>query len=72
MRIGLEIANFAAIGSVDRIILITNDTDLVPAMKLARISGIQVVLVNFPNYFLAPELTWHSDFKRDVEWPETS
>ncbi len=66
MRHGLDIAKFAAIRSVDRLILIANDTDLVPARKLDRISGIQVVSVNFPNSSI-PILTWHSDFQRDVK-----
>ena len=30
---------------VDRIVLISGDTDMIPAMKLARREGVQVVLV---------------------------
>lgn len=69
MRIGLDIANFAATRSVDRIILISGDTDCIPAMKHARIHGLQVALVSLPNHRLAPELLWHSDFERRVAWP---
>lgn len=69
MRIGLDIANFAALKSVDRIALITGDTDCIPAMKHARISGLQIVLVTVPNHRVAPELLWHSDFERRVAWP---
>ena len=36
MRLGLDIASYAADRSIDRIILITGDTDCLPAMKLAR------------------------------------
>ena len=70
MRIGLDIAKFAAIRSVDWIILIANDTDLVPARELDRISVIQVVPVNFPNSS-TPILTWHSNFQRDVKGLES-
>ena len=70
MRLGLDIASYAANRSLDRIILITGDTDCLPAMKLARIAGLQVVLVRFPKQNLAAELLWHSDFQRAVEWPD--
>lgn len=70
MRLGLDIAAHAAGKTVDRIILITGDTDCLPAMKLARVSGLQVVLIRFPGQRLAAELTWHADFVRDVDWPD--
>lgn len=69
MRIGLDIANFAATRSVDRVILITADTDCIPAMKHARISGLQIALITFPNSRVAPELLWHTDFERRIAWP---
>jgi uncharacterized LabA/DUF88 family protein len=69
MRIGLDIANFADARSVDRVILVTGDTDCLPAMKHARISGLQIVLVTFPDRTVAPELLWHADFERRVAWP---
>ncbi|WP_319517993.1 NYN domain-containing protein [uncultured Martelella sp.] len=70
MRIGLDMANFAYERSVERIILVSGDTDCIPAMKLARIAGLQVVLVEFDNHKLAPELLWHSDIRRHVGWPQ--
>lgn len=69
MRLGLDIAAHATQRTVDRIVLVTGDTDCLPAMKLARISGLQVVLVRFPKQKLATELLWHADFLREVEWP---
>lgn len=69
MRIGLDIANHATLKSVDRIILVTGDTDCLPAMKHARINGLQIVLVTLPNHKVAPELLWHSDFERRIAWP---
>lgn len=70
MRIGLDIAIYAVNRSLDRIILITGDTDCLPAMKLARIAGLQVIIVQFPGQNLARELLSHSDFQRQVEWPD--
>ena len=69
MRLGLDIASYAADRSVDRIILVTGDTDCLPVMKRARTAGLEVVLVQFPKQRLARELLWHSDFQRPVEWP---
>ena len=68
-RLGLDIATYSANRSVERIILITGDTDCSPAMKLARTAGLQVVLIQFPGKILARELLSHSDFQRQVEWP---
>lgn len=69
MRIGLDIATFSASKAADRIILISGDTDCIPAMKLARIAGLQVVLVSLPERNPAPELLWHTDFDRRIGWP---
>ncbi len=69
MRIGLDIAQYANAKSVERIVLLTEDTDCVPAMKHARKAGLQVVLISLPNSHLAPELREHSDFLRSVAWP---
>jgi len=69
MRIGLDIAAYSAEHLAHRIILVTNDTDCVPAMKFARISGLQTVLIQVPKCKPAPELIAHSDFKRPIAWP---
>lgn len=69
MRIGLDIAAYSAERLVHRIILVTNDTDCVPAMKFARKAGLQTVLIKVPNCKTTPELVAHSDFKRSVGWP---
>jgi len=49
MRIGLDIATYSTLNSVDRIGLVTADTDCVPAMKHARKSGVQVILIALPD-----------------------
>jgi uncharacterized LabA/DUF88 family protein len=69
MRIGLDIALMSDKKVVDKIILISGDTDCVPAMKYGRKAGIQIVVVRFPNSTIAPELLEHADFARDVAWP---
>ena len=69
MRIGLDIAAYSNLRNIDRIALVTADTDCVPAMKLARKSGVQVVLVALPGATPPKELTYHADFIRSVAWP---
>ena len=45
MRIGIDVATLSLKRIVERIILISGDTDMIPAMKLARREGVQVILV---------------------------
>lgn len=44
MRLGLDVASMAFKKQVDQIILVAGDADFVPAIKLARREGIDVVL----------------------------
>lgn len=69
MRIGLDVAVYSTNGAVDRLILMSGDTDCIPAMKHARKEGVQIVLITFPKNGCAPELLWHSDFERKLAWP---
>jgi uncharacterized LabA/DUF88 family protein len=69
MRIGLDIASYSALKCVDRIGLVTADTDCVPAMKLARKNGVQVVLIALPGAATPNELAQHADYVRTVAWP---
>ena len=69
MRIGLDIASMSEKEIVDRVILVTGDTDCIPAMKHARKAGVQVVLIQLPNAHLAQELLSHTDLKRTIGWP---
>lgn len=70
MRIGLDIALFAESRAVERIVLITNDTDCIPAMKYGRRAGLQVVLIALPGHRFTRELLPHTDFHRPLaEWP---
>ena len=70
MRIGLDIALFCQTRAVDRIILVTNDTDCIPAMKYARRAGLQIALIELPGRSSARELMPHTDFHRRIQnWP---
>ncbi len=69
MRIGLDMATYSANKAIDRIILLSNDTDCIPAMKHGRKAGIQIVLATFPNCKAAPELLEHCDYERKIAWP---
>ena len=45
MRVGLDIASLTLKKQVDVIVLVTGDSDFVPAMKFARCEGAQLFLV---------------------------
>jgi uncharacterized LabA/DUF88 family protein len=69
MRIGLDVAVFSASHAVARIILVSADTDCIPAMKHGRKAGLQLVLIKFPNSAPPREMRQHADFVRPVPWP---
>lgn len=45
IKIGLDVAWLSSKGIVERIVLVTADSDFIPAMKFARREGVQIVLV---------------------------
>lgn len=60
MKIGLDIASLAYKKLVDKIVLISGDSDFVPAAKLARREGIEFVLDSM-YVTITPELQEHID-----------
>lgn len=69
MKIGLDVAWLASKSIVDRIILVTADSDFVPAMKFARREGVQVVLVTMGHRMVKHDLLVHADEVRSVAYP---
>ena len=69
MRIGLDVAAYSANRSVDRIVLVSADTDCIPALKYGRKAGLQTVLIQPGKSRLTPELLAHADFTRLVPVP---
>lgn len=64
MRIGLDIAALTLKKQVDTIVLVTGDSDLVPAMKFARREGAQLFLVPLRHGLREPMFA-HSDLVID-------
>ena len=60
MKIGIDIASIAYKKQVDRIVLISGDSDFVPAAKLARREGIDFILDSM-NAPVKPDLAEHID-----------
>ena len=70
LRIGLDIVTMTESRAADLIVLLTGDTDLIPAMKLARGRGMQLAGLELPNRKIIPELKPHLDFFRQLAtWP---
>ena len=63
MLIGLDIAQLSYENRVDKIILLSKDTDIKPAIKVARINGIHTVVACFEEYpaGIPKELRVHAD-----------
>ncbi len=71
MRVGLDIAALSDGRSVERIVLVSGDTDMIPAMKHARKAGVEVVLIQLPPPMRVPHdgLLAHADLVRTVPLP---
>lgn len=67
MKLGIDIASLAYEGIVNQIILMTGDSDFVPAAKLARRKGIDVVLDPMWQH-INTDLNEHIDGIRTT-WP---
>ena len=70
-RIALDIAAFCEQKTVDRIVLMSGDTDMIPALKYARRAGLRVTLLQLPppTQEISPLLLEHCDFLYPMEWP---
>ena len=71
MKIGIDIASLAYKKQVDQIILISGDSDFVPAAKLARREGIDFILDAMGQHIL-PDLYEHIDGLRSADKAYTS
>lgn len=60
MKIGLDIASMAYKKQVNKIVLISGDSDFAPAAKLARREGIEFILDSM-NAPIKPDLQEHID-----------
>lgn len=60
MRLGLDMVSLALKRLVDRIVLIADDADFVPAVKMARREGVQIILDPMGQH-IADDLQEHVD-----------
>ncbi len=71
MLIGLDIAHVSYTRLVDRVLIFSFDTDMIPAMKVARINGLQVVLPSLPDINRIPkDMVYHADLIRERKFKE--
>ncbi len=65
MLLGLDISHVAHMKLADEVLIFSKDTDMIPAMKVARINGLSVVIANFSeSNHIAPGLVKHCDIMR--------
>jgi uncharacterized LabA/DUF88 family protein len=72
LKIGIDMLRMLDTKAADRLIVVTSDSDLIPALDLARQGGMQVIGVDFPNGPLHGEILSHFDLVREVDWPKTA
>lgn len=66
MRIGLDIASLTLKKQADVIVLVTGDSDFVPAMKFARREGAQLFLVTL-GHAIKDSMREHADLLLAIE-----
>jgi uncharacterized LabA/DUF88 family protein len=60
IKIGLDMAWLASKRIIEKIVLVTSDSDFVPAMKMARKEGVMIYLLHF-GHKVKEELKEHCD-----------
>lgn len=70
MRIGMDIAALTLKQHVQCIVLVSGDSDFVPAMKFARREGVQVFLCALGRR-VRPAMLEHSDLVLEVDRPRS-
>ncbi len=70
MRLGLDVASLAFKRQVNQIVIVSADADFVPAAKLARREGIDVILDRMGALNAAIDLIAHVDAIRDCYNPD--
>lgn len=69
LMIGLDIAKLSNTRFVNRLILITSDPDLIPAIRLARANGTKVTIITGNRKTVKKRLIRTCDEHRDVSHP---
>lgn len=71
MLIGLDVAHVSYTRLTDRVLIFSFDTDMIPAMKVARINGLQVVLPSLPDINRVPkDMVHHADLVREKKFTD--
>lgn len=75
-RLGLDISDMSVRRLYDRLLVVSGDSDMIPALKEARKSGVQIALYQLPYLEerahrdkLKNEMKAHCDFMRNATWP---
>jgi len=66
LRLGLDMVGLTETRVAPLIVVLTGDTDLIPALKLCRGRGLQVAGVDLPGRRIGKELRIHLDFYRSA------
>ena len=71
MLLGLDISHVAYMKLADKVLIFSKDTDIVPALKIARINGLQAILSNFTELNnISHSLIKHTDIIRELNFKD--
>lgn len=69
MLFGLDISHIAYMKLADKILILCKDSDMTPALKVARVNGLTTIVANFENSFkITKKLIKHSDLIRTKDF----
>lgn len=71
MLIGLDISDVSYNKHADKILVFSKDTDMIPALKTARVNGLTVSLANFKeSNQISPDIITHVDLIKELSLVE--
>ncbi|MDR0803776.1 MAG: NYN domain-containing protein [Rickettsiales bacterium] len=72
LRIGMDISKYAHDKTIGHIILLSADTDFVPALKCARTNGIKISMLVMDKFDIHFDLKTHSDSIMVIKFPKNN
>jgi uncharacterized LabA/DUF88 family protein len=67
LRIGVDMVTFAYERTTQSVLLLAGDTDFIPAMKICRRRGLEVIGLDLPGLSLSREFRQHVDVVRRLD-----
>ena len=71
MLLGIDIAHVSILKQVEKVMVFSTDTDIAPALNIARVNGIQTIVSHInKNFHPDTRLQKHCDFVRSLDFDD--